>query len=99
EVERALVAEGSDVDDEAGPSRIGRDEALRYPFDRGLIFYPRQWYLGFREILRRIDRQRASCPAHRVMNAAAAIELLFDKGRCHEWLIGRGISCPRALGP
>ncbi len=101
EVERALVAEGAGVEDEGGPAaaRIGRDEALRQPFDRGWIFYPRQWYLGFRAVLRRIDGQRESCPAHEVMNPPGAIEVMFDKGCCHQWLRDRDVPCPRALGP
>ena len=82
-----------------GPGRILRDEALRQPFDLGLIFHPRQWYLGFREVLRRVDRQREDCPPHAVMNPPAAIEVLFDKPRCHEVLTRRGVPCPRAIGP
>ena len=95
------MAEGADVEDEGGAAaaRIGRDEALRQPFDRGWIFYPRQWYLGFRAVLRRIDRQRESCPAHHVMNPTGAIEVMFDKGRCHRWLSDREVPCPRAFGP
>jgi glutathione synthase/RimK-type ligase-like ATP-grasp enzyme len=107
DVERTLVAAGADIDDpeEDGdgsppaPNRIGRAEALRHPFDRGLIFHPRQWYLGFREVLRRVDRQLRGCPPHAVMTAPAAIEILFDKPRCHRVLNGQGIPCPRALGP
>jgi glutathione synthase/RimK-type ligase-like ATP-grasp enzyme len=103
EVERALVAEGADVEDEEDArgmlGRIGRDDAMRQPFDRGLIFHPRQWYLGFREVLRRVDRQRAECPPHAVMNPPAAIEILFDKPRCHRVLTERGVACPHAIGP
>ena len=105
EVELALVAEGADVEDEDDddasprPARIGRDDALRQPFDRGLIFHPRQWYLGFRKILRRLDRQRQDCPPHAVMNPPAAIEILFDKPRCHRVLTGHGVPCPCAIGP
>ena len=105
EVELALVAEGADVEDEddddafSCPARIGRDGALRQPFDRGLIFYPRQWYLGLREVLRRLDCQRQECPPHAVMNPPAAIEILFDKPRCHRILTDHGVPCPRAIGP
>lgn len=101
DVERALVAEGASIPDD-GPhptSRIDRDAALRQPFDRGRIFHPRQWYLGFREALRRVDRQRAEAPDHAVMNAPGAIEVLFDKPRCHRVLTGAGVVCPSALGP
>jgi hypothetical protein len=100
-VDRALVAEGADVEEEPGrnPSRIGREEALRSPVDHGFIFYPRQWYLGFRKVLRQIEEQRASCLGHTVMNPPGAIELMFDKPRCHQRLVTRGIPCPRALGP
>ena len=59
---------------------------------------PRQWYLGFREALRLIDRQRAGCPPHRAMNPPDDIALMFDKPRCHARFVAAGIPCPRGLG-
>src|SRR4051794_33117163 len=37
EVERALLAKGARVDDATGSTRIGPEEALRLPFERGRI--------------------------------------------------------------
>jgi hypothetical protein len=98
EVEKRLIALGAGVEDESGPARIGRDEALRLPFDRGRIWFPRQWFLGFRELLRLIDRQRAACPGHVAMNAPSEIEVMFDKPRCHGLLTSLGVSCPPSVG-
>lgn len=99
EVERALIALGADVaDDEADADRIGRAEALGLEFDKGRIWHPRQWYLGFRELLRRIEEQREGCPPHRAMNPPADIAVMFDKPRCHARFAAAGIACPTGLG-
>jgi hypothetical protein len=98
EVERALLAEGARVVDATGPARIGAEEASRLPFERGRIWFPRQWYLGFRKLLGTIERQRAACPDHVAMNPPAAIAAMFDKRRCHAIFTGMGIACPRCLG-
>lgn len=101
DVERALIAAGADEDDEDAPAaagRIGRDEALRLDFDRGRILYPRQWYLGFRRLLRRIERQRACCPPHLVMNRPDDIAVMFDKPTCHARFEAQGVPCPPGLG-
>ncbi len=98
-VERALIAAGADEpDDVVGASRIGREEAMRLEFDRGRILYPRQWFLGFRAFLRTIERQRAECPPHRLMNATDAIAVMFDKPHCHARFEASGLPCPRGLG-
>lgn len=99
EVERALIAAGADEDDEeAGAERIGRVEAMRLDFDRGRILYPRQWYLGFLGVLRRLDRQRASCPPRAVMNRPDDIRVMFDKPTCHALFEAHGVPCPPGLG-
>jgi glutathione synthase/RimK-type ligase-like ATP-grasp enzyme len=98
EVEKQLIALGARVDDEPGASRIGCEEALQLPFDKGRIWFPRQWFLGFRKLLRGIDRQRAACPEHLAMNPPSEIEVMFDKPRCHGLLTKLGVSCPPTLG-
>jgi hypothetical protein len=99
EVERALIAAGADEHDgEAGAARVGRAEALRLDFDRGRILYPRQWFLGFRGLLGRIERQRASCPPHAVMNPPADIQVMFDKPTCHALFEALDVPCPPGLG-
>jgi hypothetical protein len=98
EVERRLIALGAEVDDEPGASRISRDGALRLPFDRGRIWFPRQWFLGFRELLREVNLRRAAWPGHIALNPPCEIEVMFDKPRCHGLLMEFGVSCPAALG-
>jgi glutathione synthase/RimK-type ligase-like ATP-grasp enzyme len=99
EVERRLIARGAELEDEDGPTRIGRDQALRLPFDRGRIWFPRQWFLGFRDLLRLVDRQRSACVGHIAMNDPSEIEVMFDKPRCQRLLSSLGVSCPRSIGP
>jgi hypothetical protein len=98
EVQKAILAAGAGVADEAGPTRISREQALRLPFDKGRILYPRQWFLGFRETLRLVRQQLASCPEHAVMNSPADVEVMFDKRPCQELFARRGIPVPRPLG-
>src|SRR6266851_4987131 len=82
EVENALLAAGADEADAAGPTRISRQKAAKLTFDKGRIWYPRQWYLGFRATLRRLDEQLSRCPPHVLTNRPADVEVLFDKGQC-----------------
>jgi hypothetical protein len=99
EVEKALLAAGADEDDALGPTRISRRAAAQLAFDKGRIWYPRQWYLGFRTMLRRLDEQLSRCPLHILLNRPADIEVLFDKNRCQELFARHGIPVPRDLGP
>ncbi len=99
DVERALIAAGADEDDEsAWASRIGRAEALQLEFDRGQILHPRQWYLGFRGLLRQLDRDREACPPHIVMNRPDDISIMFDKPTCHALFEAQNVPCPTGLG-
>jgi hypothetical protein len=99
EVEKALLATGANEADTAGPTRISRDAAAQLEFDKGRIWYPRQWYLGFRATLRRLSVQLSRCPPHVLMNRPADVEVLFDKNRCQELFAQQGIPVPRGLGP
>jgi glutathione synthase/RimK-type ligase-like ATP-grasp enzyme len=99
EVEKALLAAGADEPDAEGPARIGREAAGRLAFDKGRIWYPRQWYLGFRALLRRIDAQLSRCPPCVRMSRPADAEVLFDKVRCQDRFAQAGIPVPRGLGP
>jgi hypothetical protein len=99
DVEKALLAAGADEVDADGPTRIGREEAGRLSFDKGRIWYPRQWYLGFRAILRRIGEQLSRCPPVVLTSPPDDVEVLFDKGRCQNRFARAGIPVPRGLGP
>ena len=99
-VERALIARGAGVEDPGGAAtRVDAAGAAALPEDRGRVRYPRQWYLGFRDLLRRVDRDRQLCPGHRTMNDPADIEVLFDKPRCQARLAALGVAVPPGLGP
>jgi hypothetical protein len=99
EVEKALLAAGANEADAFGPTRINRHAAAQLEFDKGRIWYPRQWYLGFRATLRRLAEQLSRCPPHVLTNRPADIEVLFDKNRCQELFARQGIPVPRGLGP
>lgn len=99
DVEKALLAAGADEPDADGPTRISREEAGRLTFDKGRIWYPRQWYLGFRAVLRRIAEQLSRCPPHRLLSPPGDVEMLFDKPRCQDRFAQADIPVPRSLGP
>jgi hypothetical protein len=99
EVEKALLAAGADEVDTPGPTRISWQAAAQLEFDKGRIWYPRQWYLGFRATLRRFAKQLQDCPPHLLTNRPVDVEVLFDKGRCQELFARHGIPIPRSLGP
>jgi glutathione synthase/RimK-type ligase-like ATP-grasp enzyme len=67
--------------------------------EKGLILYPRQWYLGYCRVLAEIERQRALCPPHRLMNHPDDIAAMFDKHVCHRRMHAAQIAVPRGLGP
>ena len=79
-VEKALLAAGADEADADGPTRISRRQASRLAFDKGRIWYPRQWYLGLRALLRRLGEQLSRCPPCVRMNRPADVE---EIGRAH----------------
>src|SRR6516165_2995622 len=43
EVKKALLATGADEADADGPTRISRQAAEQLAFDKGRVWYPRQW--------------------------------------------------------
>ncbi len=98
-VEKALLAAGADEADAPGPTRISRRAAARLAFDKGRIWYPRQWYLGFRATLRRLGEQLHRGPPHVLTNPPDDVEVLFDKGECQERFARHGVPVPRGLGP
>lgn len=99
-VERAILALGAGVaDEEGGYDRASHSAITALADVPGAIRFPRQWYLGYRELLRRTASQLADCPPHRLMNHPDEIAIMFDKRRCHALLAENGVAVPRALGP
>ncbi len=103
DVEGAILAAGADQADEEDSrattfDRVSSAEAMALNFDKGRILFRRQWFLGFRAALRRIERQLADCPPHGLVNSVDSIEMMFDKSRCHSRLQSVGVPVPPALG-
>ena len=99
-VERAILALGAEIEDaEGGFARASWEAVAGMADEAGAIRFPRQWYLGYSEVLRRIGRQLAECPPHRLMNHPDEIAVMFDKRACHALLAEHGVAVPRALGP
>ena len=94
EVDQAIVAAGADVPDDGQQQRISPAGATELVFDKGLILYPRQWYLGWRYLLQQWEKQ-LRCPT---MNHPQDIAAMFDKPLCHERFSRHGITVPRSLG-
>jgi glutathione synthase/RimK-type ligase-like ATP-grasp enzyme len=98
ELEKALLMLGSETDDTEGYyARISRQAIANLEMDKGLIVFPRQWYLGYHELLKQIKQQLAVCPTHILMNCPDAIALMFDKPACHALLQSKGLSVPPSL--
>lgn len=100
-VERALLARGADLAAaEPRPyAHIAREQAAQLEFDKGRIWYPRQWYLGYCDLLREIGEQLDEAPNHHRMNDLAAIPVMFDKVQTHARLSELGLPVPPALKP
>ncbi|NJP06693.1 MAG: hypothetical protein HC837_14240 [Chloroflexaceae bacterium] len=104
-VEIALLQRGVDaIDPEtlayAHASAHWLNQVLaQHAHDRGAVWYPRQWYLGYCALLQEIAQQLAACPPHRRMNQPNDIEHMFDKRQCHARLAQAGMLVPRSPGP
>jgi len=99
EVERDLLIAGANVPDDPAFARISGAEVQRLLLEKGRMLYPRQWYLGYCQVLAAIERQRALCPPHTLMNHPADIAVMFDKRVCHRRMRAAQIAVPRSLGP
>ncbi len=90
--EKAVLEMGADV---AGSHRrISKKKLVNLEFDKGLIRYPRQWYLGWQYLLQQWEKQ-IQC---RVMNSPVDIITMFDKPASHKLFIENNIPVARSLG-
>jgi hypothetical protein len=97
-VERALLALGAELadpdDDNYQPMSRHMLDAL--PFEKGQLLPSRQWYLGYRHLLKGL---MPALQAVRLMNRPEDILLMFDKRACHQLLSQHQIAVPAALDP
>ena len=101
EVEKHLIARGAaePEDEDHTADAISAADALCLPFDKGRVWYPRQWYRGFRAVLRDLAARLAQMPGVRWTSTPADIIDLFDKRRCQARLAAAGVPIPPGLGP
>ena len=92
-VDRALIAAGAEVNDAGQHQRIEAIEAYKLPADKGRIFYPHQWYLGWRQRLQDWAKQMYS----NALNHPEDIITMFDKVQCQRILANHKISISYSL--
>jgi len=99
EVERALIAAGADEAEFEHPNatRISAADALKLPDDAGRVRYPRQWYLGFRKVLREFERCTAFASSIQWNHTGENILCMFDKIECQAKLARAGVLVPDTL--
>lgn len=97
-VERALLHAGSDAPNEEPFDRLTAAQVEALTFERGRIHAPRQWFLGFRRALARVQAQLAECPPHVATSDPDEIAVMFDKPACHQRLQQAGVRVPETLG-
>jgi glutathione synthase/RimK-type ligase-like ATP-grasp enzyme len=106
EVEKKIIGEGADpmYRTEARGMRIRAEDVQQLQFDKGIIHYQRQWYLGFEHVITLIAQRLesiAESPSrspvkYRFMNDPREIMIMFDKRQCHALLKQHNIPVPRA---
>ncbi|MEH2327421.1 MAG: STM4014 family protein [Nostoc sp.] len=100
DVDKAIIAEGSrEIFSTSNHQRISAEAATKLEFDKGLILYPRQWYLGWRYLLQKWETQLTPLLTNgEFMNHPQDIAVMFDKPACHERFSRHNIPVPRSLG-
>ena len=103
DVERAILrecaAELVDLDPRGAKyARLDTASVARVQFDKGRILWPRQWFLGFRKVLRDVAAQLDACPTHRFLNDVDDVAAMFDKVACRARLSASAVAVPPALG-
>jgi glutathione synthase/RimK-type ligase-like ATP-grasp enzyme len=96
-VEKKLIALGYQSEELDTATSIAPEEAMGLSYDLGRILYPRQWYLGFCQVLDRIEAERSALGL-RVMNHPDEIKVMFNKPLCHQRFIEAGVPVARSLG-
>ena len=64
DVDKAIIAAGEELEGEQNThQKISSDEVEQLEFDKGRIIYPRQWYLGWRNLLRGWEKELNLTPS------------------------------------
>ena len=93
-VEREMLRLGFELAESENAACINPLALDRLVEDYGRILYPRQWFLGFSQLLRSL--RDLTC---RFMNAPDEIVCMFDKVETHRRCQAASIPVPPSLGP
>jgi len=99
EVEKAFLLLGQEAAAAEGSPALEANEIRRLDFDKGVVLHPRQWYLGFRKLLERLEAAFTAAPEVLVLNPPSDIAVMFDKEACHARLMDADVPVPLGLGP
>lgn len=97
-VEKDLLAAGEEAAIREGGPCIRASKLGTLSEDPGRVLFPRQWYLGYCELLQRIQTGFMDRGDLRPLSSPADIEVMFDKELCHRACEAAGVSVPRAIG-
>jgi hypothetical protein len=98
DVTKALLGAGADVCNEFPDfPRLPLEAIADLQLDKGRLLWPRQWFVGFRRVLLKLDGQLRHAGEHRLMQSIGGIVKMFDKPYCHDFLEKSSISVPPAL--
>jgi hypothetical protein len=97
-VEKLLLREGFAAATAEGSPAIDDNTIDQLELDRGLIQSPRQWYLGFCEVLRRWQNQLDAIPDVVCLSSPREIAVMFDKRQCHTLFASANIPIPASWG-
>src|SRR5258708_1202923 len=97
-VERQLLLRGAAIKDEEegrGWGRLSSQEVAALPNDAGRVLPMRQWFLGWRDVLRELHSWAESVGlASHWMCLPQDVECMFDKAACQEKLHKAGFAVP-----
>jgi hypothetical protein len=96
-VEKLLLVAGEEAAANEGGSVLSRRSIDRLADDPGRLLYPRQWYLGYRQLLLQLDRELKARPDVTVLSDPHDIALMFDKPRCYQRCAELEVPLPSAL--
>lgn len=97
QLEHALLALGAHQKDEEGYLPLSLQELAGLQLEQGEVMPSRQWFLGYRALLERLQTDLQACATHRLMSQPRHILSMFDKRACHQKLSEAGIAVPPAL--
>jgi len=106
-VEKAIIAAGANIQPAENHQQIPAADALALDFDRGRIYYPKQWYLGWCNLLHQWenvilnqDNFNKSLPGNNLgyfMNHPTEIIQMFDKRICHQRFTDYSLNQPEIV--